>query len=265
MNTRISILSILLHVLSPILSAAELTLVTVENSADTATGEAVLVEAYRKLDVDLVIKRYPAERAIRMAVAGLVDGEVQRIDSVRIDYPTLIQVKPAINSLEASVFSRSIEIRPTGWESLRPYRIGLIRGIQFAENNTVGLNRHLINGYRSLFKMLENGRIDLAVAPRLNGLVHIRHSEIRTIHELTPPVARFELFHYLHPKNGHLVSPVSKILADMKENGELERIRDRVNLELVGHEGPHSSSCPNLPACGEGVASKTAGPESGSI
>ena len=71
--------------------ADPLTLVTVENSADTPISEAILTAAYRKLGIELVIKRYPAERAIRMAAAGQVDGEVQRIDAVRVHYPSLIQ------------------------------------------------------------------------------------------------------------------------------------------------------------------------------
>ena len=42
-------------------AAQQLTLVTVENSADTAVSEAVLREAYGRLNVNLIIKKYPAE------------------------------------------------------------------------------------------------------------------------------------------------------------------------------------------------------------
>ena len=85
--------------------------------------------------------------------------------------------------VEAVVFTRDTEFTPVHWGSLRPYRIGLIRGIKFAENNTQGMNRHRVNTYHSLFMMLETGRLQLAVAPRINGLAHIRHSGILDIRE----------------------------------------------------------------------------------
>lgn len=213
--------------------ADQLTLVTVENSADTQTSEAVLTTAYQKLGIEVMIKHYPAERALRMAVAGQVDGAVQRIDGVRVHYPDLIQIKPSINYLEAVVFTHNTKFTPTNWESLRPYRIGLIRGIKFAENNTQGMNRNRVNSYHSLFTMLAKDRIEAAVAPRINGLAHLRHSGIQDIRELTPPIGRFELFHYLHKKNQHLTASISRILSEMQTTGEFERIRKRVTNRLL--------------------------------
>lgn len=213
--------------------ADSLNLVTVENSADTFSSEAVLTTAYKKLGIDILIKRYPAERALRMAAAGQVDGEVQRIDAVGHDYPSLIQIRPAINYLEAVVFTRNTEFEPSDWQSLEPYRIGLIRGIKFAENNTRHMNRHRVNTYHSLFTMLEKGRLEVAIAPRINGLAHIRHSGIQNIRELAPPIDRFDLYHYLHTKNQHLVEPISQILKQMEATGEIEQIRRHVNQGVL--------------------------------
>ena len=213
--------------------ATRLTLVTVEDSADTAAGVAVVAEAYGRLGVEVDIRGYPAQRAILLASSGEADGEVQRIDSVRELYPSLVQVHPAVNYLEASVFSSKTEFEPNGWDSLDPYCVGIIRGIKFAEAATAGMNRHFIADYPSLFRMLEHDRIDVAVTPRVNGRYHIRSAKLDSISELGEPLARFELYHYLHERHRDLVPRIAAVLEEMRASGDMRAIRDHANKVLM--------------------------------
>ena len=230
-----------------------LTLVAVENRAETQVGEAVLRAAYQKLGIELLIRRYPAERAVRMAAAGLVDGELQATEGMNHDQSDLIQIKPAINCLEAVVFTRSVELQPKGWESLRPYRIGIIQDLEYAENNTKGLNWHIVRTYQSLFKMLENRRLDLVIAPRINGLIQIRSSGIQNIRELPPPIAQFQLFHTLHRKHKKLATKVAGILKKMKISGELVKIQSQIRSNLIEQDDSYLSGCNSLAKCDDPV------------
>ncbi|GEM_PF-371866 len=234
---------------STVCVAQQLTFVTVETSEDTAVSETVLREAYGRLNINLVIKKYPAERAIRLANRGLVDGEIQRVDAIKHNYVNLIQVQPAINVLEAVAFTRSIRFQPQGWDSLRPYRIGLIRGIKFAENNTVGMNRDLVSRYQSLFKMLDGGRIDVAVAPKINGLISIRKHNHSAINVMEPALMHFKLFHYLHRKNLDWVPKIEAVLHNMHQSGELQKIRQRIHLTLLETPTPKIQRCEQIADC----------------
>lgn len=76
-----------------------------------------------------------------MSSEGKVDAELQRIDGISNKYPDLVPVPIPINIIQGTVFSKKYRFPITGWHSLRPYKIGIVRGILFAEQQTVGMDR----------------------------------------------------------------------------------------------------------------------------
>ena len=181
-------------------------LVTPINTVDTVIGEVILREAYRRLGRPLEIRKYPAERALRLADAGEVDGEVARIDGIAARYENLVQLRPAINYIEGSVFSRNTRFDVAGWPSLRPHRIGIIRGIKFAERNTEGMNVRKADDYADLFRRLERGQFDVAISPKVNGWFQIRRLGLESVQQLEPPLERFELFHFAAVQVGEMTA-----------------------------------------------------------
>ena len=234
------------------ISAESVVLVTPVNSVDTVTSEVILREAYRRIGINLVIKKYPAERALKLANQGKVDGEVQRINGIAAKYPNLIQVHPKINFIEGVVFSKSVTFDVKGWESLRPYRIGIIRGIKFAERNTAGMKVLPAGNYATLFKMLDRKRFDIIVSPSLNGRYQMLQAGVKGLRELPPPIMRFDLFHYLHKKNKALLPRISKVLQSMRESGDLKKIRRHVNIILLKRVEKHLPICDKDYSCFEG-------------
>ncbi len=231
---RVSILLLLFPVIlllipaKPGLAEERMTLVAAAGTVDTVISEVILRTAYRRLGIDIYIEKHPGERALRLANSGEVAGDVQRIDGLSAKYSNMIQIRPAINFIEGSAFSRSQQIPINGWESLKDYRIGLIRGIKFAENNTKGMDTYVARDYASLFRMLNKDRIDVAISPRLNGLYQIKRFGIHDVTPLSPAIARFDLFHYLHIKHAALVPKLSSIFTEMAASGELKQIREHV-------------------------------------
>ncbi len=223
---------------------ATIRLVAAANTADTLVSEVILVKAYARLGYRLEIARYPAERALRLADAGRADGDVQRIAGLASRYPNLLQLQPAINYVEGSAFAADKAIRIEGWESLRPYRIGFIRGIKFAELNTMGMDRHAVGDYQALFRMLVKGRFDLGVSPRLNGLYQLKRLGVEGVTPMDPPLARFDLYHYLHRSHAQLAPKLEAIFREMQVSGELTAIREAIVNELLGRADQ------GLPTCG---------------
>ncbi len=224
----------------PAAAQDNLTLVTPVNSVDTVISEVILREAYRRLGIAVTIRKYPAERALKTANQGRVDGEVQRINGLSKKYKNLIQVKPPINYINGTVFAKSADFIIQGWKSLAPYRIGIVRGIKFAERNTQGMKTYPATDYAHLVKMLDKDRVDVVVSPGVNGWFQIKQLNLKGIREMSPPVARFELFHYLHKKNASLVPRIAKVISEMEINGDLLAIREHViNVMLARAEQGH--------------------------
>ncbi|MBT8002974.1 MAG: transporter substrate-binding domain-containing protein [Rhodospirillales bacterium] len=205
-----------------------LVLVTPPNRIDTVISEVITREAYKRIGIAVKIRKYPGERALRLANSGKVDGEVQRINGIAANYHNLIQVHPAINYIEGTVFTRTKNFDVKGWQSLRPYRIGYIRGIKFAERNTKNMDSSGVGDYSRMFQMLGKGRFEIIVSPRLNGLYQMKQLGITGVRVLTPAIMRFDLFHYLHKKHSNLVPKISAVFAKMSETGELAKIRKHV-------------------------------------
>lgn len=226
-----------------------LVLSTPENTVDTAIGEVIVREAYGRLGIDVVIKKYPAERAVRLADSGELDGEVQRIAGLSEQYPNLIQVQPAINFIEATVFTKSATFPVEGWKSVSPYRIGLIRGIKFAERNTQGMSVAPAGSYDTLFRLLDKGRVDIALSPRVNGLHHIKRQELEGIQPLEPSIAMVDLYHYLNKKHADLVPYISAMFSRMRASGELPRIRARVVEVLMKRAEQNLGPCDDDYTC----------------
>ncbi|MFD2205572.1 substrate-binding periplasmic protein [Kiloniella antarctica] len=225
------------------ITSIPLTLVAAEGTVDTIISEVILRKAYRQIGLEIIIEKHPGERALRLANSGEVAGDVQRIDGLSAKYGNLIQIYPAINFIEGVAFSRNQTIAIDGWQSLKKHRIGLIRGIKFAENNTTDMDTYLARDYASLFRMLNKDRIDVAISPRLNGLYQIKKNDIDNVTPLSPAIAKFDLYHYLHKKHAALIPKLSAVFTEMATSGELIRIREHV-IKVLMNLAEH-----NLPLC----------------
>lgn len=214
-----------------------------QNTLDSGVSAVVLREAYWRLGYRVEVLNLPAERALLMSNRGEVDGELQRIAGLGSAYPNLVQVLPAINSLEATAFSHNRAIALTDWESVRPYRLGIIRGIKFSEISTEGMNREIINDYPNAFEMLRLDRVELVLAARLNGRYYLRlmkHSDVQEIPLKVPPI---ELFHYLHSQHSALAAKLGTVLKTMKASGDIARIQQHVTKVLLERADQGLPSC----------------------
>jgi len=206
----------------------------IEGSVNSDISMRVLREAYKKLNIHITYRPLPGERAIQESNNGDVDGEVFRISNVQKKYTNLIMVPTQINVLQAVVFSKEFAFEVNGWSSLVNYNIGIQLGIKFAERGTKGMNRIMVDTNEQLFKMLNNGRVDIAVAALSNGLKTIRLLNFTDIKILQPPIKEFPLYHYLNKKHADLVPKINDVLSGMKKSGRMKAIRESMLKELFG-------------------------------
>jgi len=207
------------------LSVERLQLSKIEGSVLTKISEQVLVEAYQKLDIKIEFVSFPAKRGLMISNEGSVDGEVHRIKKVDYKYPNLIRVPTAINLAEVVVFTLDKPFKIQGWHSLKPYKIGIMRGIVVAEEGTKEMDVEAFNSYDQVFMMLKFKRIDVGVLTRVGGLYYLSSLKFKDIKLLEPPILQHGLYHYLNIKHEALVPKINGVLTKMQGSGRIKEIR----------------------------------------
>jgi polar amino acid transport system substrate-binding protein len=197
-------------------------------------AELIMREAYRRIGFDIVVVKYPNQRAIQTANAGKVDAELfRKKEGIEERFPNLIQVPVCINLAEFVVFTKDVEFPVQGWESLLPYEVNYERGIKAVEMNLLkGTNAVTVSSSEQAYKKLHTGRTDVVIDNRLDGLRTLEQLGIEDIRILGPPLLIVESFHYLHIKNRHLLEPLTKALQEMKAEGVIAEIYRRVDEGL---------------------------------
>jgi polar amino acid transport system substrate-binding protein len=206
----------------------KLVVATVENSADAVTSRAVMVEAYGRLGIAVEFRAYTAAAALAASNSGDAGAELARIDGIDQVFENLVQVPIPINLIKGVAFSRKYRFPITGWHSLRPYRIGIVKGIVFAEQQTIGMDRQVFNSYSELIQAMNDDLIEVGVMPRVEGLKAIANENNKDIFEMEGILETLFLYHYVHVSRSNLVNKLTPVLKKMLLSGEIRKIRERL-------------------------------------
>ncbi len=185
------------------------------------------------LDAELQVFATATARTLLNADAGIDDGEAMRIAGLEKQYPNLIRVPEALISNDFVAYATRVQTATTDWKSLEPYVVSYMIGWKIFENNVRNAKEVTqVRDADQLFGLLANGRTDLALYERWQGLQRIRDMGLKA-HALEPPLARTDMFMYLHKKHAALVPRVAQALARMKADGSYKRIFDATLTSLL--------------------------------
>lgn len=218
----------------PLQATEKLTFSAIKNSINTLISQKVVTEAYRRIGIEVIVKEYPGVRSLKYSNQGKTDGELFRINGMGEAYPNLLMVPVPVNRQDGMVFTKQTEFAVTGWDSLKPYKVGVRRGIKFSDKGTKGMNPQIVNTNKSLFEILDRGRVDIIVITRVNGLEMLRQLKIPGIVPLEPPIESYPLYHYLHKKNKHLLPEITASLQIMEKEGLVQKTRELFIVERFG-------------------------------
>lgn len=199
-----------------------------EGDPATLIAERVMREAYLRLGFALEVQAMPGERSLISANSGETDGELYRKIDIDKSYPQLIRVPVPLQTYEIVVFTKAEPFKIDGWESLRPYKIGFVKGIKIIEEKTVGMHAESVATMHQAFTKLDRGRSDLVLANRVTGLASLRAHQFRDVKVLLPPLASFFVYHYLNKKHEALVPKLTEVLKSMEHERTLQRIKEDV-------------------------------------
>jgi polar amino acid transport system substrate-binding protein len=161
-----------------------------------------------------------------MANQGEVDGEGLRIAGLNNQYPNLVQVPERFLGISFVAFAKDAMINlDRNWESLKPYRVAFITGWKMFEANATGAKSVTkVDKPEQLFRMLDSGRIDLALYTRADGIAFIRSSGLSSIAPIAPSLKDVDMYLYLNKKHEAHVPRIAQALRDMKADGTYNKI-----------------------------------------
>ena len=202
---------------------------------DQFVGGELLRAVYARLNISLEFADVPGKRALALSSAGDLDGEVHRIANLSQTYPTLLQISPAINYIEPSVFTTTLRFDVRGWDSIRDYSIGIVRGVGSSEAGTRGMSRvTAATSLENMIQMLDAGRFELMVTDLFSGRAAVAKLKLQSrIAPLSPPLQRVYIYHYLHERHRDLAKKVGAVIQEMDASGELARLRESLIKKVL--------------------------------
>jgi ABC-type amino acid transport substrate-binding protein len=212
---------------SPAHAQSVIRLARIADIPDQYVGGEMLRAVYARLNIKLEFADVPGKRALALSSAGELDGEIQRIGTLSKEYPTLLRVSPPINYIEPSVFTSRLHFDVQGWDSIKDYSIGIVRGVGSSEAGTRGM-AHVTQtaSLENLIQMLDADRFDVIVSDLFSGLVAVRKLNLQArVYALSPPLERIYIYHYLNERHRDLVPRVGKVIEELDASGELARMR----------------------------------------
>lgn len=196
--------------------------------------DAVAGEAFRRAGVQLRLVKLPAERGLINANAGTEDGDLTRIAGLDAQYSNLVRVPEKLIEWEFMAFSKNAAL-PATWEVLRTHPIGHIRGWKIYENQLKGAPAAVVSSddATQMFRQLQLDRIDVALYERWLGLSLLKNQDIKGIVPLSPPLAKREMFIYLHKRHAALAPKLAEALRAIKAEGLYDKLYREKVLSLA--------------------------------
>jgi len=210
---------------------------TVEGTLVANINEIIIRDAYQRIGINVLIKKLPAARALQQSNAGEFDGELFRIANIDKKYPNLIMIPEVSYEIDIRAYSKMKEFNVAGWESLKPFKLGIERGVQFSEIATQGMHRQVVNTSLQLFHILNKDRVEIAVSDVWSALGSLRELEksgfiINEVRALSPRIMAIELHHYLHIKHKDLIPKVSQSIRESLQLGIARKAEDKIRRQF---------------------------------
>lgn len=198
-------------------------------STKTETGFLSLIakEMFSRIGRNVQIIRLPGERALDNVNSGIEDGELFRIGGMEKTYKNLVPVPEPLMKLEFIGYTLAGKSFPVnGWNSLKPYNVGIINGWKIYELNVIDVRSRIdVRSMDLLFGLLKNDRADVVLADRWQGIYVSKKLGIK-FEVLSPSFAEHAMFMYLHKSHLDLVKPLADALIEMKKSGIYKKIYD---------------------------------------
>jgi len=130
-------------------------------------------------------------------------------------------------STQQMAFARDRSIKIESWRELSPYKIVFRQDDEIAERKTRDMRRYLASSEEAALKMVENYKMDIAIADRFDGLAALEKLNFDDVHMLKPEIQIVPLYHYInrkHRKHRKLLSRITFVMRSLQSSGRMAEI-----------------------------------------
>tara|TARA_R110001592_G_C13186987_1_gene751788 strand:- start:9138 stop:9446 length:309 start_codon:yes stop_codon:yes gene_type:complete len=86
-------------------------------------------------------------------------------------------------------------------------------------------NCHFVTTFTQAVNLIQLGRYDIAVIPKINGMAVINKEKLVDIKKSANPLIKLNLYHYIHKKNRDIIPALTEELVKMEVSGRILAIR----------------------------------------
>lgn len=176
-----------------------------------------------------------SQRALLMANEQ-GDGDAYRNGRIKEMQPdltdNLLLIPESIGDVEFSAYTNGKPLVVKNWDSLNGLDNGLRVGVKILENNVPAHQTRLPDTER-LLKMLAENRLDTVTEHSIVADFKIQQLHLQGLNKLTPPLASFPGYSYIHKKHQQLIPAISASLMEMKKDGRFIQIEKDVFKKLL--------------------------------
>jgi len=214
----------LLGALPSCLAATPLLIGVPEPNTLAGMGRAVLQRAYARLDLDFQPQVLPLRRALQMAAAGQLDGDLMRNAEVLKDHPELLRVNVPVAIGVYSAYRRPPCPAQIGVAELAGKRAAYFRGVRAIEALLPPQALLAARDSWDALRHVQQGITEYAIGMQFESdALLLRHPEIE-ICRIATPVLTVPLYHALNKRHAALVPKLEAVLREMDRQGEIARI-----------------------------------------
>lgn len=215
--------------LSVLGSLSSETIVINKLQAGAELFEEIIIELYSRANVDIELKDIPIERALISSNSAMTDGELVRALEVLERFPNLIAVPTPIAEMDVFVYSNDEIPKIFTYEDLKDIKIAIVRGITAVENYTEELDVKVVKDMDTLFRIMNNNRLSIGIAPELFTIDQIHTMGYFNIYRSEKPLFKVELYHMLNKKHESLIPFLDNVLNEMIIDGTIDKFKEEYN------------------------------------
>ncbi len=214
-----------------IISARELFTINTADSSpystplNTGIYDQIILKVFDSLGLKVKINHLPSARSIENVDIGLDDAEYARIKGLNEKFKNILPVNEKLLDFSFTAFAKDPRIRITGWDGLKKYNVGFIRGWKIYEINVKNTRSlHVVSSEVELFNMLLKDRVDIILYEKLRGYDFLSKNHISDVFALENPLSVRGMYLYVHKKHENLIPKIEKALREIKQGGEYDDI-----------------------------------------
>ncbi len=200
----------------------------------TGFQDVIVAEVFRRIGLKGQVEMYKASaRALINANDNIDHGVVMRVKGLEKKFPNLVRVEERLIENNFVAYSAGLDLVTDSWDSLKPYVAAYINGwVIFERNLSATQDRQAVKEPAQMFSMLEQGRVDVILYEKWQGLQRAKDTALSVkVHE--PPLASVDMYMYVHKEHAHLAPKLAVALREMKADGTYQEIFDRILTPLL--------------------------------